>query len=185
MSVVESKLRELVRDRSWVSIPKLQQELRIGYADARAIRDALIQRGWVRETPVGVEYQVIPENLEMHLLTREEVQGIYPKLDHDITCTMELLAEQPGADFARIERLVHGTEDTAKALKFLLDNRMVYSHRQAWFLLVTREAVELLCKLLDKKPGDLFCESPPDAIAQWHQWAAELLNEVYQNVQMV
>lgn len=180
-----TQLRRLIRERAWISIPQLQQEQRISYTIAREIRDELVFRGWVEDTPVGVEYAVIPENLEMHLLTRQEVQQIYPQLDHDITCTMELLVEQPGADFAKIEKLVHGTEDTAKALKFLLDNRMVYAHRQAWFLRVTEDAVNLLCKLLSKKPGDLFRESTQEAMEQWHNWVVETLDEVYQNSQTV
>jgi hypothetical protein len=178
-------LRHLLRGRRQVSVPQLQQELSVSYGQSRALVTELVRWGWLEEQPVGIAYMVREENMEPRLLSRAEMESIYPKMSSDMVRALGQILNRPGADAEFVEKGVHGMGDTEEALESLLDAEIIQQYGRGYYLRITTAAAELLLRILEDRPTLPFAARNREQMASWEQSVKEMLDRAYQNAQMI
>ena len=185
MNMTMEYMRGLLRGRKQVSVPQLQQELAIPYGQSRALVAELIRWGWLAESPVGVEYAVRTDSMEPRLLSRLEMELLYPKLSGDMVRAMGQILNRPGADAEFVEKGVHGMSDTEEALEALMDEGLIQQCGGGYYLKITTIAAELLIRILEDRPTLPFAARRREQTASWEQSVKEMLDRAYQNAQKI
>ncbi len=185
MKLNMERMRELMAERKAVSIPWFQQELEIGYAQARELVEKLIQWGWLEEKPRGVEFAVRTERLEPRRLTRPEMEELIPRMNNDALRALGQIARRPGADAQWVEQGVHGEDDTVKALEFLEEHGLIYRCGRRHYLQITPKAAALMVRIFENKPISPFTSRHRDKMEAWLREVQKILDEAYQNAQSV
>ena len=139
-------LQETLRKEKSVSIPWIQQQFGLNYADARMFLKMIIQRGWVDETPQGIAYLLRPNNLRLRKLRPVEVDKLIEKLDSDCALALDCLQRKAleGASFLDLKNAVRGDEDTKKTLKTLLELDLAYAVKNQVYPCVSNQTLKVL-----------------------------------------
>ncbi|MBE6974072.1 MAG: hypothetical protein E7436_01080 [Ruminococcaceae bacterium] len=185
MRINMERMRSLLRGRQQVSVPQLQQELAIGYGQSRLLVAELVSCGWLEEVPAGVDFAVRQEFLEPRLLSRPEMEQLYPQMTADMVRAMERIMLRPGADVLWIEQGVHGMEDTVEAINALLERDVITRCGGRHCLRITNAAAALLMRLLEDRPSMPFAARHREQTEAWQRAVREMLDAAYQNAQMI
>lgn len=185
MRINMERIRSLLRGRQQVSVPQLQKELALGYSHSRLLVAELVRCGWLEEVPVGVDFAVRQEFLEPRLMGRPEMELLYPQMTADMVRALERIMNRPGADVAWIEQGVHGMDDTMDAIHALLERDLITRCSGRHCLRITNVAAQLLIKLQEDRPTLPFGNRQREQAEAWQQAAKNMLDEAYQNAQMI
>ena len=146
-------IQEKIKQMEYVTVPWIQLEYRLDYRGARGFLDILQKRGWVDPLPEGIKYPVIPINLQLRKISREEVDGLIEDITDDcVEVLTRIQVNAPnGTPYSDIEMTVRDEDDTQTALRILNDHKLIYFVNDLYFAIVSNKTIDILSDVANEK----------------------------------
>ena len=147
------QLQELLRKETYLSVPRLQVLLGLRYQEARELLEKLLHRGWIKAPAEDLGYPVHQENMQLHKLSPDDVDGLIENITENCVEILKCLKEKgdEGSTHRELETAAYGRTSALKAFLTLVRYRLVYKYEDHYFLSVSYETVEVLEEVCEKK----------------------------------
>lgn len=147
--LIQDKIKQLEH----VTVPWIQKEYGLDYKEAKEFLTFLQRRGWIESHPIGIEYLVIHNNLQLRRIVREEVDGLVEDITSDCIAALTCMQKRStcGASYSEIEAAVRGDDDTKDAIKILNNHKLICLFQEMYFTTVSKRTIGVLSDVVSEK----------------------------------
>lgn len=172
-------IQQALKQRSYVSVPWLQVEYDLQYAEARELLRRMTARGWLRKEAEGNQYQVVAENLKLRNINKPEVDAICTALTAGCIGVLKYIQKKPdGATMAELVAALKDEDDARQAVTVLLEKNLIYCVDGVYFNCIPAKAVQVLQRVWDTKRRSMMRRRMSDE-AQEPLDFGELFDELF------
>jgi len=146
-------IQEMLKNTDAISVPWIQSKYELSYHEAKAFLKQLIVRGWVKEEPNGIQYDVVKDNLCLRKIERLEVNKLIENITSDCVSALNCIQKKnaTGASLGELISAVRGDDDTNAAIKILTDHRLIYCVAGNYFSRISQVTIKILSDVVKMK----------------------------------
>lgn len=154
-----SLLLDYLSHRSAISVPDMQHIFRMSYGEARTTVTELVRANVLlpptKQLPLF--FEVVAEHAKRRALSTKEIEQLVNGFSSDEHSAMGVMCNCFSSTFAEMENVVHGEDDTQKALEQLIARQLIYKYENAYYSLLDADSGQrLLTAMRGKKSATKF-----------------------------
>ena len=132
-----------ILEQESVSVPWIQKEFGLSYAEAQALLAKLKHFGWVCERPEGINYKLQKEYMKIRKIEHPDISPIQEALSDTLITLLQNFIKKEGSTQKDVNSLLYDADEVEETINKALSLNLAYFYNERYFCCVSARTLEI------------------------------------------